>query len=508
MQILTSLQSRELDKISASKFGIKGKTLMGNAGQKIANTILNFYSDTEKLKILIVCGKGNNGGDGFATALSLKKFNPQVFMIYSQDSLSVDANHYYQECIEKNIDIQFHEYPPNSHEFNLIIDAMLGIGIKGEVRSPVSEWIPWMNNQHTDVISVDIPSGLNADTGQICGDVVNANITVTMGNEKTGMLFHPGKDQCGKIITADIGFPTLEKPLSGIHWNLYDEEDGRKFLVPPPKDSYKHKQGKVLVIAGSKGMAGAAILTGMSALKCGAGLVKCCIPESLNPIFESAFMEGISIPCSDNNSGTLGQNNFEEINNEIDWCDSVIIGPGLGTELETQELIVRILSSCSKPVVVDADALFLIDKILENNSLSNNSILTPHLGEFGKMVNQSNLEVEENFISIIEEFMVQYEGTLVLKTTPVSVVHNGKGSINISGNQGLASAGTGDVLAGCIGSFIAQGLTPFDAGKLGVFIHGKAADILIDQTGYRGMTATDVINEIPKVIRQYEIESL
>ena len=142
------------------------------------------------------------------------------------------------------------------------------------------------------------------------------------------------------------------------------------------------------------------------------------------------------------------------------------------------------------------------------NSLSERSILTPHLGEFGKMVSQSKLDMEDNFISIIEEFMVQYEGTLVLKTTPVSVIHNGQGSLNTSGNQGLASAGTGDVLAGCIGSFIAQGLAPFDAGKLGVFIHGKAADSLMVQTGYRGMTATDVINEISTVIRQYEIGSL
>ncbi len=253
-------------------------------------------------------------------------------------------------------------------------------------------------------------------------------------------------------------------------------------------------------------MTGAAILTGLSALKCGAGLVKCCIPESLNPIFESTFMEGISVLCADNDSGVLGLNNFKEIINEIEWCDSIVIGPGLGISSDTQELVTRIVDSCSKPIVVDADALLLLENNI--NSLSERTILTPHLGEFGKMVDRSKREVEYNFISIIEEFMVPFDGTLVLKTTPVSVIHNGQGSLNISGNQGLASAGTGDVLAGCIGSFLAQGLSPFDAGKLGVFIHGKAADSLLDQTGYRGMTATDVINEIPRVIKEYEIGSL
>ena len=507
MQFLTSLQSRELDKIAASNFGIQGKTLMGNAGNQIANTVLKFYPDTEKYKILIICGKGNNGGDGFAAALSLKKFEPQISMIYSPDTLSDDANHYYLECIENDIHVQFQEFPPESHEYNLMIDAMLGIGIKGKVRSPIAEWITWLNNQQADVISIDVPSGLNADTGYF-DDVVKADITVTMGYEKTGLYFHSGKDQCGEIITADIGSPTLEKPLSGIHWDPYDEEYAKQFLAPPPKNSYKHRQGKVLVIAGSKGMSGAAILTGLSALKCGAGLVKCCIPESLNSIFESAFMEGISVLCTDNDSGILGLNNFKEIINEIEWCDSIVIGPGLGINSDTQELVVQILDSCSKPVVVDADALLSLENNMNINSLSERTILTPHLGEFGKMVNQSKRDVEDNFISIIEEFMVQYDGTLVLKTTPVSVIHNGQGSLNTSGNQGLASAGTGDVLAGCIGSFIAQGLSPFDAGKLGVFIHGRAADSLLDQTGYRGMTATDVINEIPKVIREYEIRSL
>ena len=508
MQLLSSRQSRELDKIAASKFKIPGKTLMGNAGNQIAKTVLKYYSDAEKYRILIICGKGNNGGDGFAAALSLKEFNPQVFIIYPQDTLAVDSNHYYQECIGNDINIQFQEFPPELHEFNLIIDAMLGIGIKGKVRSPVSEWVSWINHQQADVISIDVPSGLNADTGHLGHDAVKANITVTMGYEKTGMQFHPGKDQCGEIITADIGFPELEKPLSGIHWNHYDEENAREFLVPPQKDSHKYSQGKVLVIAGSKGMTGAAVLTGVSALKCGAGLVKCCVPESLNSIFESTFIEGISVPCTDNDSGVLGLNNYEEIEKEIDWCDSVIIGPGLGSNKDTHDLVGRVLESCSKPVIVDADALSSLKNNMDINSLSEQSILTPHLGEFGKMGNQSILDVKDNFISIIEEFMVQYEGTLVLKTTPVSVVHNGQGSLNTSGNQGLASAGTGDVLAGCIGSFIAQGLAPFDAGKLGVFIHGKSADSLMVQTGYRGMTATDVINEISTVIRQYEIGSL
>ncbi|MBH49416.1 MAG: hypothetical protein CMG69_01520 [Candidatus Marinimicrobia bacterium] len=503
MYIITSQQSRELDKISGNEFGISGETLMGNAGEKIADTVLQNYQNLDKKNILIVCGKGNNGGDGFAAAAALAEFSPQIYHIYSPKKFKNDTLHYYEECIEKGISILFQEDPSELKKFDLIIDAMLGVGISGKVREPVAGWIDWLNRQSAEIVAVDIPSGINADTGFFSGTAVRANMTISMGFEKTGHHFFPGKDSSEEVIVADIGFPKIDNPLSGIQWRLFDRELPEKILIAPPKDSYKHGQGKVLVIAGSRGMTGASILAGKASLRSGAGLVKLCAPNSLSPIVESLFIEGITLPCEDNGKGYFRERNFEEIEKELYWCDSLVIGPGLGSEADTKYFILKVIESCKKPMIIDADALRFINGHI--SLLPDNCVLTPHLAEFSYMVNHPVYYVRENFIRVIEEFMNDFSGTLVIKTTPVSVVFNDIGSINISGNQGLASAGTGDVLAGCIGGLIAQNIAPPDASKLGVYIHGKAADTLVSETGYRGLTATDVLNNIHKVIKEYEL---
>lgn len=503
MHILTSQQSRELDKISENVFGISGETLMGNAGEKIADTVRQSCHDLGIKNILIVCGKGNNGGDGFAAAAALAEFNPKICHLYPPEKFKNDSLRCYDECIKKGISTVFKENPSELEKFDLIIDAMLGVGIYGRVREPVAGWIDWINSQSGRVIAVDIPSGINADTGFFSGTAVRADMTISMGFEKTGHHFFPGKDNCGKLITADIGFPKMESPLSGIQWKLFNEELPKQLLIAPPKNSHKHGQGKVLVIAGSKGMTGASILSGKASLRSGAGLVKLCTPESLSPIVESLFIEGITFPCEDSGKGYFRERNFEEIEKELDWCDSLIIGPGLGRKTETKNFALKVIESCPKPMVIDADALRLVSGHI--SLLSDSCVLTPHLAEFSYMVNHPLDSVRENFIRVIGEFMNEFSGTLVIKTTPASVVFNGNGFINISGNQGLASAGTGDVLAGCIGGLIAQKISSSDASKLGVYVHGKTADSLISETGYRGLTATDVLNNIHKVIKQYEL---
>jgi len=503
MHILTSQQSRELDKISENVFGISGKTLMGNAGDKIADTVRLSCQDLDIKNILIVCGKGNNGGDGFAAAVALAEYDPQICHLYPPGKFKNDTLHYYEKCIKKGISTVFQENPSGLKKFDLIIDAMLGIGISGRVRDPVAGWIDWINGQSAGVIAVDIPSGVNADTGFISETAVKAKMTISMGYKKTGHHFFPGKDNRGELVVVDIGFPKIEEPLFGIQWKLFNEELPKQLLIAPPKDSHKHGQGKVLVIAGSRGMTGASILAGKASLRSGAGLVKLCTPDSLSPIVESLFIEGITLPCEDSGEGYFREKNFEEIEKELDWCDSLIIGPGLGSETETKKFALKVIESCPKPMVIDADALRLVSGHI--SLLSDNCVLTPHLAEFSDMVNHSIDNVRENFIRVIGEFMNDFSGTLVIKTTPVSVVYNGIGTINISGNQGLASAGTGDVLAGCIGGLIAQKIAPPDASKLGVYIHGKAADALISETGYRGLTATDVLYNIHRVIKQYEL---
>jgi len=507
MYFLTSRQSGELDEISSKRFNISGRTLMGNAGIKIAEILKKNYPDIHTYKILIVCGKGNNGGDGFATGVALKEYYPVINSIFSEDKLTTDSQYFYKYCEALSIPIHSWFHPPKRGEkYDLIIDALLGVGIKGVVRSPVKEWILWMNEQNTKIISVDIPSGVNSDTGVVEGDAVKASETITMGFKKTGTQFQLGPKYCSKVTVADIGFPTIKTPLSGIRWEHYNSNEPENLLVPPPIDSYKHKQGKVLVIAGSKGMTGASILCGMGALNSGAGLIKICIPESLNMSIESNFIEGMSVPCADDGKGCLTETNFDQIRGEIDKCDVVVLGPGLGRKKSTEKLVNLILNDNSKPMIVDADALLSIENTPAIISNSSQLVLTPHLSEFSRLTSVSISTLTSDLLSVVEKFMTQFKGILVLKTVPVSVVKNRVGSINISGNQGLATAGTGDVLAGCIGGFISQGIPLFEATKLGVFVHGKSADSILNQTGYRGMTAMKVLEGIPEVIKSYEFK--
>ncbi len=507
MYFLTSRQSGELDEISSKRFNISGRTLMGNAGNKIAEILKKNYPDIHTYKILIVCGKGNNGGDGFATGVELKEFYPTINSIFPADKLTTDSQYYYKNCEALSIPIHSWFHPPKMGEkFDLIIDALLGVGIKGVVRSPIKEWIIWMNEQNAKIISVDIPSGLNSDTGAVEGVAVKASETITMGFKKTGIQFQLGPEYCGKVTVADIGFPILKTPLSGIRWEHYNSNEPVNLLIPPPKDSYKHKRGNVLVIAGSKGMTGASMLCGMGALNSGAGLIKICIPESLNISIESNFIEGMSVPCADEGRGFLTETNFNQIRLEIDKCDVVVLGPGLGRNKSTIKLINLILNYKTKPMIVDADALQSIENTPALISNSSQLVLTPHLSEFSRLTSVSISTLISDFISVIEDFMSQFKGILVLKTVPVCVVKNRVGSINISGNQGLATAGTGDVLAGCIGGLISQGIPLFEAAKLGVFVHGKSADFILDQTGFRGMTAMRVLEGIPGVIKSYEFK--
>ncbi len=507
MRVLRRHQAQELDHISMKEMGIPGVQLMGKAGEKVAHTVKEILGLDTRKKIAICCGKGNNGGDGFAAALYLDQYNLTIYSLIEPKDILGDSKHYFDLCKEKNITIIHGLDIPTDSKYDLVIDALLGTGFHGEMRSPFSEWLKWINDQESTIVSVDIPSGVDADTGSAAKEAIHADFTVTMGNVKTGLVLNPGSSLTGIVIPVDIGFPDIYDQLSGLTWTMFTEDVCHQYLKPPKKDTYKHQQGKVLIIAGSKGMTGAASLATYGALRVGAGLTVTCAPESLNTIYESNILEGMTLVCPDEGEGYFSENNYEDMECMFDWADVLLIGPGLGGNPSTVRLVEKIVTNLNIPLVIDADALrIIVDNHTILKNINTEFVLTPHYGEFAAMLGKDQKTIKKEFPILLEDFLSKLKGVIIAKNAPTCVGTKKNIVINSSGNQGLATAGTGDVLAGMTAGFISQGIPSFVAAQIAVFIHGKAADQLVGCQGYRGQIASDLLTEIPKVIRQYEIE--
>ncbi|NOZ03948.1 MAG: NAD(P)H-hydrate dehydratase [FCB group bacterium] len=509
MRILTRNQAVALDRIAIDEMGIPGTTLMGNAGAEVAKKAIEMLNGIHEPRVAIVCGKGNNGGDGFVTALELygKGITPTIFSLPDEENIKGDARHYFLRCREQNLPIVHGRTLPSENAFDLIVDGLLGTGFRGELRDPLNQWTDWINQAGVPVLAIDIPSGVDANSGLVAASAVKATATVTMGHVKVGMLLEPGKQYCGEIIPVEIGFPAILDRLPGLQWETVSPDLPRRLLIPPPSDTYKHRQGKVLIVAGSTGMTGAATMCTLGALRSGAGLTVTCAPASLNPIYEVNLMEGMTLVCEDRGKGYFQKDNYHTIRSFFDWCDVLLIGPGLGSAPETVELVRELVLNVEKPVVIDADGLriFRAGRDLFSR-IKAPFIITPHYGELGAIIKADHSAIKAEFPEIIERFMAGYPGVLVAKNAPTCVAYQDKVVVNTSGNQGLATAGTGDVLAGIMAGFVAQGIAVFEAAQLAVFIHGKAGDLVVKKKGFRGLLASDVLRAIPKVIANYEIQ--
>ncbi len=507
MQLLTKEQSQELDRRAQEEFGISDQELMGNAGQKIAEAVIKRLVDQHDPLIGIICGKGNNGGDGFAAATVLKSqgFRIQLFYLGDENSLSEAPRHYYERCVQQGLPVEFRTTLPDEMPvFTLVIDCLLGTGFKAPLRENLVPWIQWINNSNAEVISADIPSGVEANTGRLDPVAVRANVTVTMGLGKLGLYLEPGKSHAGIIQVVEIGFPEIEDFL-GRRWHLFTEQHVQSWLKPLQPRTHKHAQGKVLLVAGSTGMTGAAYLATMGALRSGAGLAIACAPASLNPIYEVKITEGMTVSCEDGGQGYLSVEHYPEIEAWFDWCDAIVVGPGLGRADRTRELVKKLIHSSPKPLVLDADGL---GAVYEDPTILSAArypiILTPHHGEFGRLVNLSPDKIQQDLVGTIDRFLEKTNCILVLKNAPTCLAWNRRGYVNSTGNPGLATGGTGDVLSGMIGGFLAQGYEPEKATALAVYLHGKAADEIANEIGQRGLLASDLLSRIPFVLKAYE----
>lgn len=473
-------------------------------------------------RILIVAGKGNNAGDAFVVARYLIEagYTPEIFLLASPAEYSEDAKKNWERVDKTAVNVT----EPGTSGANpgtsgtevidffdlwhgdLIIDGILGTGVKGEVAGIFAAAINCINNHKAKVLSLDIPSGLNCDTGEKCGEAVKANFTVTFAHPKLAMFLETGAEHCGRVEIIDIGISKKlsEKALEKIEGYPVVSSSSSTEIVDcfPQKKltDHKNKFGHLLIIAGSKGMTGAAVLCAKAAGESGTGLITVAVPESLLGLVAPLLPACMTLPVPDNGTGLFISEAAQIIEEELSKFQAVAIGPGLGKNKQVQEFLASLLPEINLPMVIDADALNIISdnpELLKELS-GKQEIFTPHPGEFSRLT--KNKKISESTVDRIfaaHDFADSQNLTLLLKGFQTVICSpETKPCINLTGNAGMATAGSGDVLTGIIGSFLAQGLSTADAAKAGAFLHGLAGDIAAGNHGETSVNAEKIAGSI------------
>lgn len=516
MKLLTAEQMRLLDETAIKSVGIPGVVLMENASHDLYDVIDNEFHPLRGKKVAIVCGKGNNGGDGFAVArhLLLAGAEPMVFLAARRKDVSGDAKTNLDIC--RNLKISIEEVHNAKHlaamskalkSAVVVVDALLGTGVKGPVKPAYLSIINAINKCGKPVVSVDVPSGISVNDGRVFNGAVHANFTVTFGAPKIGLFIQPAASRSGLVCISDIGIPPalLEKVRNEA--TLFTGELAAGALGVRAETSHKGDCGKVLVVGGSKGMSGSIILAGSAALKTGAGLVYMTFPESLSNIVGKKFTEAVSLPMPEED-GRFAARAAYEILDKMRDVDAVVLGPGLGVSSHTVSLVSKVITTSRVPVLVDADALNCVAKNISILKKAKAPItLTPHPGEMARMTGSTLKAIQESRLDSARSFAKEHGVVLLLKgSDTITASPDGHVFINSTGNPGMATAGSGDVLSGIAGALLAEGMEPVRAAACAAFIHGAAGDKAAEKRGTRSMTASDIINGISETLKSIETE--
>ena len=508
MILVTADEMQQMDRRTIESFGIPGRLLMENAGRGAAQFFLKHFSDLKNKRIGIIAGRGNNGGDGFVIAryLAQSGFAVQVYLLAAKNQVKGDAAANLK--LLKPLEIQVIEIPDERSfsaqqsdiaNFDVWIDAILGTGLKSDVKGYFQTVIDFINTLRRPVFAVDIPSGLNSDTGQPCGTCIRASATATFGFAKTGHMTYPGTGYTGTLEIVDIGIPPYIVETVGPKQFLITADLIKSYLTPRAGDAHKGTTGHLLVVAGSPGKTGAASMTSISALRAGAGLVTLGIGQSLNAILEAQMLEAMTVPLPENRDGVLGESSFDAIQKLMSGKKCLAIGPGLGQAAETAKLVRKIIRESRIPVVVDADGINNLaghEQILKNARVP--IVLTPHPGEMARLLDIKVNKIQQDRINSARNVAVDLDVHVILKGARTVIAHpDGRIFVNATGNAGMASGGMGDVLTGIIAGQIVQGFSPESAAHLGVYLHGAAADSLAQSMGPYGYLAGEVMRAIP-----------
>ncbi|MFO7153050.1 MAG: NAD(P)H-hydrate dehydratase [Bacillota bacterium] len=520
MKAVSPSTMREIDKRAIEVYGVPGIVLMENACRAVAvaakRRIDEVYGKKNfPLKVAVVCGKGNNGGDGFGAARHLANMGFEVSVFLASPSGEVSGDAAVNLKVTKNMGIPVIELKDTDgpdkirgifEGFHSIVDALFGTGLRGEVKGLPRELIEAINASGLPVIAVDIPSGICGRTGRVLGAAVRADVTVTMGLLKVGLLLYPGAAYAGRVVVVDIGIPR----------RVFDEFEAEALLLmpelveswvrPPAPDAHKGDMGRVFILAGSRGMTGAAALSGLGAARCGAGLVTLGVPESLNDILEVKVTEVMTLPLPDTGEGTLSEKALEPALEFARRCDAVVLGPGLSRHRETEKFVRSFVAECERPMVIDADGINNLSgapEILKDARAP--VVLTPHPGEMARLLSTTPREVQQNRWDAVRRAGDTFGCTVVLKGARTLIYSPGNPVyVNPTGNPGMATGGSGDVLAGMIGALLGRGLDALEASAAAVYLHGLAGDAAAEKKGEIPLVAGDIVENIPEAFKRLQ----
>lgn len=515
MKVVTGTQMAEIDRKAQQEMNIDSLILMENAGMRICERIFDILKNWNTVghapfnNIVVICGKGNNGGDGFVAARHLLRhnINTKIFAVADKSDYSNDALKNYL-ALENFGDINpitedtLEDLRDAVLDASIVIDALLGIGFKGNIEGIYAQIIDIINEADGLILAVDIPSGVDANTGYVDTTCVEADYTETFALPKLGLLLYPGADCVGKLHVSGISIPDFL--LDNCESKIFVTEENYIFSLMPwrPEDSHKGSYGKVLTIAGSRQMTGAGLLASFSALRIGAGSSILAAPSSIIPYYTGSYPELMFCPLEETREGTIGADAYKDLADTINEYQVVIIGPGMGVSMETIQFTRSILELTKEKlisVVVDADALNCIAE-MPNFELYDNAVITPHPKELARLLDVTVEEILNDKLKYIKMAQDKFKCTVVLKGSRTIITYADYIFINSTGNTGLSTAGTGDVLSGVIGGLIAQGSSAFDAAVGGVYLHGLAADIASKDTTEYSLVASDVIDYLPDAI--------
>jgi len=514
MKVVTGECMRDLDRQAIGEHGVPGLTLMENAGAGAAREILRWLPGLrEGGRVLVLAGRGNNGGDGFVVARHFREqgIGVEVILFGKRGEVKGDARVNLERWETMNGPVpeilapeDFKIWIPRFDSFDLFIDALFGTGLNQEVRGLPAEAIRAVNEVDVPRAAIDIPSGLHSSTGEILGEAFRADFTATFGLPKLGMVLYPGAEMVGTMTVVDIGLPPAV--IQGIKnpYILLDRTELLPLLPPRPPESHKGNYGHLLIIAGSLGKTGAAVLAALGALKIGTGLVSVALPRSLNSIILANLPEAMTEPLPETEDGVLRLESVERILRALEGKTAIVIGPGISTLPHVGEIVAAVIKKAEVPVLVDADALTHIAR--DRNVIAGRAcpvVLTPHPGELARVLNTTSAEVQKNRIASALAASRGLDAWVVLKGARTVIAGpQGEILVNPTGNPGMAQGGMGDVLSGIIGGLLAQGLSPGSAAALGVFLHGMAADAIRFFRSEVGILASEVAEGIPFCVEE------
>ncbi len=504
MKVCSVEDIRKLDEIATEKYGIPSEILMENAGEATYFLILKKYGIKSK-KFLVFCGPGNKGGDGFVVARKIhsNEGKVKIFLLGDENKFKGAAKKNFEIASNIGIEIKkvedIKKIQDEIEQSGAIVDAIFGTGLARNVENFYRGIIEQINKSNRPIFSIDIPSGINGNNGKVMGIAIKANYTITFGIPKLGNILYPGYENCGELYVSHISFPPSIYEHLKIETNELVELPGRK------ENGHKGDFGDVLFIAGAAGYFGAPYFSAMSFLKAGGGYSRLAVPESIMPTIASKGCEIVFMPMAETESGSIALKNKDTISELAQKVDMVVIGPGISLNMETQELARELAIKINKPLLVDGDGLTAISKSLDEiKNRSAETILTPHPGEMARITKKTIGEIDENKIEVLRETCEYLNAIIVLKGAHSLIGYpDGKIYINMSGNCGMATAGSGDVLTGTIAAMSGLGLNIQDSVKAGVFIHGLSGDLASVEKGKDGITAQDILNYLPFAVKSY-----